>query len=1055
MKAIQCMPVLRLCSLPILTLLLFACGGGSSPSVNNPIPPPPAPANSPPTANAGSDQTVDEQSVVTLSANASSDADGTITGYTWTQIAGSTISLNNPTSSTVTFTAPTLTTAEIITVQLTVTDDDGAVSTDTVNVEVTPVNSLPEASAGNNQTVDELTEVSLSAAASSDADGNIVSYAWTQTMGLTVNLNDSSLMTATFTAPDIDSTQTLVFSVLVTDNEGGSASASVEVIINPVTANSPATALLEPSMLLNQLYFEYADIIGEKIWVLGYFGNTDVNGDNLGFLVDNMLRLEVDEQFAHHSFARLNGTLPPDSWHGNQILVYGEVLDYAAATGKFSMQTTPMIRVEKYELASFSTNERSWQDSFITPDLPAITMAKTPSTFVLDALPRLAKTTQRALGTQAQACDRSILISGGVDDSNNHQRYVDNVIAKFNKMKALGFNDEQIEVFYNNGGPITVEGSNIVDAKTSLQTISEHINKIKDDMPGSCTLTIFVTDHGSGFNQEQGYHGARPALSGPESTSGKLYDENSFVFDARKKTYRVSAAFVYRGAAWFVSKEEDGSLKVYKRVGETWQFRGANSNNDDIVSQTELNGEDINGDGDSSDADYGLSVAWLEGRLSERKYRSNQWDSNGDGTVDVRLRWDGTRFVVERLNDQGEWQEMGRDTNGDYYIDILDGGVDWNLDGDKADKIGFHESINLWGNEQLFDDAFADLLAPLAAKGIHIMMELVSCFSGGFIDNLQDYVENIYTGASEDTKHYNRYNAEGKLYAADEIAFLDNLVGIDTDSWNAAAEAATSIDDAVAEAANHTQNVHQHYETPRFVTGSLFQRENEAGKYTIKLDLPDDLVGQIYDFEFILGLQTPRWTDLSFPDGLPNGWQTEAAPGGIRVFSDSPITDEQILSILVSGPMVDDQIRIEFTDVAHQRLGYTMVSEGEVVQPPQPLSFVEDPKVCVNHSDHGQSSPSILEWLILANSYDTSPFVDIEVTLKLTTPTGESEQKVVLNEAGQMYVLLQIFTFGAYELEVTSARLIATDKALELLGNLIFPFTVTGDETNKGQCNPN
>jgi hypothetical protein len=1052
MKAIHCMPALRLCSLVILTHLLFACGGSSSPSVNNP--PTPPPANSPPTANAGSDQSVDEQSVVTLSANGSSDSDGTIASYLWTQNAGSSISLNNSTSSAPTFTAPTLTTAEILSFQLTVTDNDGAVSTDSVNVEVIPVNTLPVAHAGDNQTVDELTEVSLSAAASSDADGSIISYAWTQTLGLNVNLNDSSLMTPTFTAPDIDSTQTFVFSVVVTDNEGGSASASVEIIINPITVNSPATALLESVMLLNQLYFEYADRIGEKIWVLGYYGNTDVNGDGLGFLVDNMLRLEVDEQFAHHSFARLDGALPPDSWHGNQILVYGEVLDYASATGKFTMNATPMISVEKYELVSLSTNERSWQDSFITPDLPTITMAKTPATFVLDGVPLLAKTSQRAPGTQAQACDRSIIISGGVDDSNNHQRYIDNVIAKFNKMKDLGFNDDQIEVFYNNGGQIMVEGSNVVDAKTSMQTISEHINKIKDEMPGSCTLTIFVTDHGSGFNQEQGYHGARPALTGSEATSGKLYDENSFVFDARKKTYRVSAAFAYRGAAWFVSKEQDGTLKVYKRVGETWQLRGTNSNNDDIVSETELNGEDINGDGDTSDADYGLSVTWLEGRLTERQYRSNQWDTDGNGIADVRLRWDGTRFVVERLNEQGEWQEMGRDTNGDYFIDILDGGVDWNLDGDKADQIGFHESINLWGNEQLFDDAFADLLSPLAAKGIHIMMEMVSCFSGGFIDNLQDYVENIYTGASEDTKHYNRYNAEGKLYAADEIAFLENLVGIDTDSWNAAADAATGIDDIVAQTANHTTNVHLHYETPRFVTGSLFQRENEAGKYTIKLDLPDDLVGQIYDFEFILGLQTPRWTELTFPDGLPNGWQTEAAPGGIRVFSDSPITDEQILSILVSGPLVDDQIRIEFTDVAHQRLGYTMVTEGEVVQPAEPLSFAEDPKVCVNHSDHGQSSPSILEWLILANSYDKSPFVDIEITLKLTTPVGEIEQKVVLNEVGQMYVLLQIFTFGAYELEVTGARLVATDQALELVVNVIFPFTVTGDETNKGQCNP-
>jgi len=54
-------------------------------------------------------------------------------------------------------------------------------------------------------------------------------------------------------------------------------------------------------------------------------------------------------------------------------------------------------------------------------------------------------------------------------------------------------------------------------------------------MPGSFTLTIFVTDHGIRNNQQQGYVGARPAFTGDEATNGKSHDKNTFKFDARAK----------------------------------------------------------------------------------------------------------------------------------------------------------------------------------------------------------------------------------------------------------------------------------------------------------------------------------------------------------------------------------------------------------------------------------------------------------------------------------------------------------------------------------------
>ncbi|WP_339723596.1 PKD domain-containing protein [uncultured Paraglaciecola sp.] len=1038
----------------LLCILILSACGGSDNTESSPTPS----TNNAPSANAGSDQNIQENQLVTLDASASSDTDGSISTFQWSQTAGTAVALSASDVAMPTFTTPLLNASETLTFQVTVTDNDGATATATVNIMIEHLNLLPTADAGDDQYVDENTEVNLSAAQSSDLDGTISQYSWTQTAGVSVTLSDAAGVNPSFTAPDVDTVTTLTFELMVTDDMGTSASASINVIINPIADNEAPSALFEDSILINELYYEYTERIGDKVWVMGYFGNTTINEDGAAFLVDNMLRLEVDEAFPHHTFIRLDGQLPPDSWHGDMLLVYGEIKDYATESGEMAIQPTPLLTVEKFELLKAFEQNNSWDNIFLKSDITAENTveksALSHSDAVDDFILPIAKSlfTAQLAGTQAQECDRSVIISGGVDLSNNHKRYEDNVMAKFNKMKELGFTDDQIEIFYNDGGEIDVNGTNIVDEKTTNAKLKAHFEKLAEDMPGSCTLTIFVTDHGIGNNLQQGYVGARPAFTGEEATNGKLHDENTFKFDARAKTRVISDSFVFQEQNWLIKKDETGNVFVFKWDGEQWVYRGENTNGDNIVSETELGGEDINGDGDTTDSDFGISVAWLTNRaLGNRVYYGNNWDTDGDGKNDVRLRWDGTRYVVERLVGT-QWQEMGRDTNGDYVIDIIDGGVDWNLDGDKADQVAFHEGINLWGNEVLWDDAFAELIKPLSDKGVHIMMEMVSCFSGGFVPNIKDMVENIYTGSSEDTKHWNRVGDDGKIVATDEMVFLEKLVGIDTDSWNAAADAATAADDALATAQKATKNIHVHEQTTRFATDTLFELKAE-GEYNILLDLPDDLVGQIYDFEFILGLQKPRWTNVTFPDGLPDGLQIEDAPGGIRVFSDNPIDDELIFAIAIEEGTPEEQIRIEFTDVNHKRLGYTMAQMGSFETPSEQISFAENYHNCVNHTDHGQSSPSILEWVLFAELLETSPFSDIAITVEVTTPSGEkSTHEIVLNAEGKAFLLYQIFVYGDYGLEVISAENVPTQEALVLAGTLLFPFLVTAEETNKGQC---
>jgi hypothetical protein len=99
------------------------------------------PSASPPVADAGPDQTVDEGVTVTLDGSNSSDPDNDISSYQWNQTGGLSVSLSNSSAARPTFTAPNVGSGgESLTFQLTVTDSGGLQSTDTCIVNVsTPV----------------------------------------------------------------------------------------------------------------------------------------------------------------------------------------------------------------------------------------------------------------------------------------------------------------------------------------------------------------------------------------------------------------------------------------------------------------------------------------------------------------------------------------------------------------------------------------------------------------------------------------------------------------------------------------------------------------------------------------------------------------------------------------------------------------------------------------------------------------------------------------------------------------------------------------------------
>lgn len=185
-----------------------------------------------PEANAGEDQIVNESDAVNLNGNGSSDRDGSIDSYDWTQTAGTPVALSGATTATPSFAAPVGISDTTLTFSLIVTDNDGGESNaDNVDIVVGNVNGLPTAFAGVNQVVNEGVLVNLDGRASSDSDGDISAYSWTQTAGTDVKLSGANTAKPSFTAPSVISDAVLMFSLEVTDAEGGSDTDLVAITV--------------------------------------------------------------------------------------------------------------------------------------------------------------------------------------------------------------------------------------------------------------------------------------------------------------------------------------------------------------------------------------------------------------------------------------------------------------------------------------------------------------------------------------------------------------------------------------------------------------------------------------------------------------------------------------------------------------------------------------------------------------------------------------------------------------------------------------------------------
>jgi hypothetical protein len=204
----------------------------------------------PPVANAGPDQTVDEGVPVTLDGSQSTSVNGTLS-YRWVQTSGTLVTLSNANAAQPTFTSPSVeANGAVLVFELTVTDSRGRSAKDTVQVTVLDATSPPVANAGANLTVDEGVPVILDGSQSTPMNGTL-SYRWVQTSGAPVTLSNASAAQPTFTSPSVEANGVvLVFELTVTDSRGRSATDTVQVTV--LDTNLPPIADAGPDQRVEE-----------------------------------------------------------------------------------------------------------------------------------------------------------------------------------------------------------------------------------------------------------------------------------------------------------------------------------------------------------------------------------------------------------------------------------------------------------------------------------------------------------------------------------------------------------------------------------------------------------------------------------------------------------------------------------------------------------------------------------------------------------------------------------------------------------------------------------
>jgi hypothetical protein len=182
-----------------------------------------------PTANAGADKTITLPTNSVSLSGSGTDTDGSISSYLWTKISGP--SAFNIASSSAAVTNVSGLVQGIYQFELKITDNNGAIGKDTVQITVNAANNIaPKANAGPDNVINLPANSVILSGSGTDIDGTIAAYSWTKIFGPAAhNIANPSLA--------VTSVSNLVegiylFELKVTDDKGATGTDTMKVTVN-------------------------------------------------------------------------------------------------------------------------------------------------------------------------------------------------------------------------------------------------------------------------------------------------------------------------------------------------------------------------------------------------------------------------------------------------------------------------------------------------------------------------------------------------------------------------------------------------------------------------------------------------------------------------------------------------------------------------------------------------------------------------------------------------------------------------------------------------------
>lgn len=236
--------------------------------------PPEEPEAQPPIAHITGDAEFTPGTTISLSASTSTDPEGQVLTYQWTQTSGTSLPGFPGNQENLTITVPGDISDQQFTISLMVTDPDGLSDSVSYILQRSQQNQPPVASIDGPTSGESGMSMTLSASASQDPDGNSLQFSWTQVGGTNATLSNTETANLLVTLPTVSTDETLLFALVVSDSQGATATLQHSLLVTAPDVNGIAPVA--------QTTGNVEAIAGDWVLLDGR-SSYDANGDELVF----------------------------------------------------------------------------------------------------------------------------------------------------------------------------------------------------------------------------------------------------------------------------------------------------------------------------------------------------------------------------------------------------------------------------------------------------------------------------------------------------------------------------------------------------------------------------------------------------------------------------------------------------------------------------------------------------------------------------------------------------------------------------------------------------